>query len=61
MNAKPYPVYLRVLTKPKKERPKWEGREERPNDNLCLVFDSETTTDLRQDLRFGVARVYAFG
>jgi hypothetical protein len=56
-----YPVYLRVLTKPRKERTKWEAREERPNDNLWLVFDTETTTDFRQDLRFGIARVYAFG
>ena len=55
------PVFLRVLTKPKKERPKWEGREQRPNDSLWLVFDTETTTDFRQELRFGIARVYAFG
>jgi len=55
------PVYLRVLTRPKKERRKWESREERPNDNLTLVLDTETTTDFRQALRFGVARIYAFG
>ena len=56
-----FPVYVRVLTKPTKERAKWEGREEKPNDNLWLVFDTETTTNFRQELRFGVARVYAFG
>ncbi len=55
------PVYLRVLTRPNQDRPKWEVREERPNENLTLVLDTETTTDYRQDLRFGVARVYAFG
>ncbi|EQD54617.1 hypothetical protein B1B_09606, partial [mine drainage metagenome] len=56
-----FPVYLRVLTKAKKARPKWEARDERPNDHLTLVFDTETTTDYQQDLRFGVARVYALG
>jgi len=50
-----------VLTKSKKERAKWESREERPNDHLTLVLDTETTTDTKQELRFGVARVYAFG
>jgi hypothetical protein len=55
------PVYLRVLTRPKKARREWEGSDERPNDNLWLVFDTETTTDFRQDLRFGIARIYAFG
>ncbi len=59
--AEAFPVYLRVLTRSKKERLKWESSEERPNDNLWLVFDTETTTDYRQDLRFGVARIYAFG
>jgi hypothetical protein len=52
-----FPVYLRVLTSPKEEHQKYEGREERANDNLTLVFDTETTTDFRQVLRFGVARV----
>ncbi|EQD45729.1 DNA-directed DNA polymerase B, partial [mine drainage metagenome] len=59
--AEAFPVYLRVLTRPKKARAKHEPNEERPNDNLTLVLDTETTTDYRQDLRFGVARVYAFG
>jgi hypothetical protein len=59
--AESFPVYLRVLTKSKKARPKWEKNEEKPNDNLWLVLDTETTTDTRQDLRFGVARVYAYG
>ena len=54
-------IFLRVLTNPKKARAMWEGHEERPNDSLWLVFDTETTTDFRQDLRFGIARVYAFG
>jgi hypothetical protein len=56
-----FPVYLRVLTRPKKERSEWEPSDEKPNDHLWLVFDTETTTDYRQDPRFGVARVYAFG
>ena len=55
------PVYLRILTRPKKARPEWKGSHELPNDNLWLVLDTETTTDFRQDLRFGIARVYAFG
>ena len=59
--AESLPVYVRVLTRPKRARPKWEGREEMPNGNLWLVFDTETTTDFRQDLRFGIARVFAFG
>jgi hypothetical protein len=56
-----FPVYLRVHTRPKKERGRWEPNDQQPNDNLWLVFDTETTTDYRQDLRFGVAQVYAFG
>jgi hypothetical protein len=60
-DAESPPIYLRVLTRPKKERARWEPNEERPNDHLLLVLDTETTTDMRQDLRFGVARVYAFG
>ena len=59
--AESQPIFLRVLTSPKKVRPEWERSNERPNDNLWLVFDTETTTDFRQDLRFGIARVYAFG
>jgi hypothetical protein len=59
--AESFPVYLRVLTRPKKKRLKYEQREEWPNDNLWLVFDTETSTDFRQSLRFGVARVYALG
>jgi hypothetical protein len=55
------PVYLRVHTRPKKERGKWEPNDPPPNDNLWLVFDTETTTDYRQNLRFGVAQIYAFG
>jgi hypothetical protein len=59
--AETFPICIRVLTPPKKTRSKWEPNEEKPNDRLWLVFDAETTTDYRQDLRFGVARVYAFG
>jgi hypothetical protein len=55
------PVYLRVHTRPKKERGRWKPNDQPPNDNLWLVFDTETTTDYRQDLRFGVAQVFAFG
>ena len=55
------PVFLRILTRPKRAPPEWKGSDERPNDNLWLVFDTETTTDYRQELRFGIARVYAFG
>jgi hypothetical protein len=60
-NSESLPIYVRVLTRPKKARSKWEPNEEKPNDHLWLVFDTETTTDYRQDLRLGVARVYAFG
>jgi hypothetical protein len=60
-DAESFPVYLRVLARPKSERRPWEPRDEKPNDNLWLCFDTETTTDTVQDLRFGVARLYAFG
>ena len=56
-----YPVYLRVFTAPVETREKRRGKEQRPNDNLWLVLDTETTTDYRQDLRFGIAQIYAIG
>jgi hypothetical protein len=34
-------------------------RVEAPNDHLTLVFDTETTTDVRQELKFGIARIYS--
>ena len=56
-----FPIYLRVLTVPTEEREKHPRQEPSPNDDLVMVLDCETTTDRRQELRFGVARVYAFG
>jgi hypothetical protein len=53
------PVFLRVFEEPKRKIAKREYPQERPNDRLTLVLDSETTTDTIQELRFGVAQVYA--
>jgi hypothetical protein len=55
------PVYLRVFEKPKLLVHRNRPSEDRPNDSQVLVFDTETTTDTRQALRFGVAREYAAG
>jgi hypothetical protein len=55
------PVFLRVYEDAKRTRTPRAIREDRPNDHLLLVFDTETTTDVRQELRFGVARLYADG
>jgi hypothetical protein len=56
-----FPIFLRVLPRPKPEKDQDEATNYQANDSLRLVFDCETTTDFRQDLRFGIARVYAFG
>ncbi len=53
------PVFLRVFEQPKRTRVTYALPNERPNDHLTIVLDTETTTDTRQDLRFGVAQVYA--
>ena len=60
--AEPFPIFLRVVEEPVKPRRKTE-RPPRPgpNDRLTLVFDTETTTDTRQELRFGIAQLYASG
>ncbi len=55
-----FPVFLRVVEEPVRPRKKVEWVEVgKPNDRLTLVFDTETTTDTRQELRFGIAQVYA--
>jgi hypothetical protein len=57
-----FPVFLRVVEEPVKPRKKTEPPEKMgPNDRLTLVFDTETTTDTRQALRFGIAQLYANG
>jgi hypothetical protein len=66
MNGSPeseeFPVFLRVVEEPVKPRKKVEWVEVgKPNDRLTLVFDTETTIDTRQELRFGTAQVYANG
>jgi hypothetical protein len=55
-------IFQRVYEKSERSRPN-SGRykPEPPNDHLSLVFDTETTTDVRQELRFGIARVYSDG
>ncbi len=52
-------VFLRVYEHPKRERRSPAIHEQRPNEHLWLVLDTETTTDHRQELRFGIARLYA--
>lgn len=60
--AEEFPVFLRVVEDPVKPRKKAPPPEKiGPNDRLTLVFDTETTTDTRQELRFGVAQLYANG
>jgi hypothetical protein len=55
-----FPIFLRVVEEPLKARKKTEAPPKQgPNDRLTLVFDTETTTDERQELRFGVAQLYA--
>ncbi len=55
------PVFVRVFEEPKRKAARREFPEAKPNDRLTLVFDTETTTDMKQELRFGVAQVYADG
>jgi hypothetical protein len=56
------PVFLRVVEEPVKPRKKTSPPDRiGPNDRLTLVFDTETTTDTRQELRFGIAQVYSNG
>ena len=57
-----FPVFLRVVEEPvKKKKKRKQSSGPPPNDRLTLVFDSETTTDVRQELRFGIAQVYSNG
>ena len=53
------PVFLRVFEQPKRTRVTYVLPNEPPNDHLTLVLDTETTTDTQQELRFGIAQVYA--
>lgn len=55
------PVYLRVLAKPERSLKRRDPYSEVPNDDQVLVFDTETTTDTKQELRFGIMREYAMG
>ena len=53
-NPEPTPIFLRVHTRVKNEKPRGE-RKGKLHDvwaNFALVFDCETTTDIRQDLNF---------
>ena len=59
-SAEEFPVFLRVVEEPVQSR-KRAPAEIGPNDRLTLVFDTETTTDTRQELRFGIAQLYANG
>lgn len=53
-NPEPIPVFLRVHTRIKDEKPRRDGRSKLPDvwAHYALVFDCETTTDIRQDLNF---------
>ncbi|MCI4331369.1 MAG: hypothetical protein L3K19_05930 [Thermoplasmata archaeon] len=56
------PVYLRIFEKPNRHNHRMNAADpEPPNDNQVLIFDTETTTDTNQELRFGIAREYALG
>lgn len=50
----PIPVFLRVHTRVADEKPRKSGQGKLPDKwaNFALVFDCETTTDIRQDLNF---------
>ena len=53
------PVFLRIYEEPKRKATSRGYPAARPNDRLTVVLDTETTTDTKQELRFGVAQVYA--
>ncbi|MFI5417723.1 MAG: hypothetical protein ACHQ2Y_02330 [Candidatus Lutacidiplasmatales archaeon] len=55
-----FPVFVRVVEEPvkAKEKGEWDPGPG-PNDRLTFVLDTETTTDERQDLRFGIAQLYS--
>jgi hypothetical protein len=61
--AEVLPVFLRIVEEPlKKRKANHERNSGTPqNDRLTLVFDTETTTDVRQELRFGIAQLYSNG
>ena len=60
--AEEFPVFLRVVEEPVKSRISAElSPKVGPNDRLTLVLDTETTTDTRQELRYGIAQLYANG
>src|SRR5205823_14823666 len=53
-NAEPTLIFLRVHTRVKSEQPRGEYEGKLPDTwaNFALIFDCETTTDIRQDLNF---------
>lgn len=55
------PVYIRVYSKPRRSSKRGRPEPETSNDEQVLVLDTETATDLQQELRFGIAREYALG
>src|ERR1039458_8976407 len=54
IQPEPTPVFVRSHTRVKNEKPRKEGEGKLPDKwaNYALVFDCETTTDIRQDLNF---------
>src|ERR1035437_4436070 len=54
IQPEPTPVLVRSHTRVKNEKPRKEGEGKLPDKwaNYALVFDCETTTDIRQDLNF---------
>jgi hypothetical protein len=60
--AEEFPVFLRVVEEPVEPRRKSDPpAKPKPNDRFTLVFDTETATDTRQELRFGIAQLYVNG
>ncbi len=54
IQPEPTPVFVRVHARVKNENPRGSGEYKLPDKwaHFALVLDSETTTDIRQDLNF---------
>jgi hypothetical protein len=54
IHPEPTPIYVRVHSRVANEKSRKEGERKLPDKwaNFALVFDCETTTDIRQDLNF---------
>ena len=55
-------IFLRAFTKPKEEKKKKKTeREGYKEHKIVFVFDTETTTDIKQDLKVGFFQLYVNG